>query len=103
MSRWRRQQQKRARRGALATVRRQEVDALKYVPVLARMMHILKQDRTVPFGVAMNRAMMQLGLNVPKHMVGPLLRSAFKLVTGATASRAQPTVAGRARSTRTET
>lgn len=84
MSRWMRQQRKRARR---AKIRRQpvavamnpEVEAMKYVPVLARMVAMLRVNPKLSYGESLARAARDLSVQVPERMHGPLLRSAFKI------------------------
>jgi hypothetical protein len=57
-------------------------DAKKYAPVLDRMIEILGSSNDITFGIALNRAASELGIEVPEHMHGPLLTSAFKVIAG---------------------
>lgn len=59
-------------------------DAVKYAPVLERMVEILgKGDREgISFGEAMLLASLELGIEVPEHMESSLLTSAFQVISG---------------------
>lgn len=87
MSRWMRQQRKRARRArykaAVSAASAAVAEAKRYVPVLARMVKLLREDDSLPFGIAMSRASAEVGILVPDHMQFPILRTVFKIVTGA--------------------
>jgi len=57
-------------------------EANKYAPVLEKMVEILgaKNNEKLTFGIALERASIQLDIPVPDHMYGPLLASAFRII-----------------------
>jgi len=57
-------------------------DPMTYAPVLQRMVEILgsSNERGTTFGAALEQASKEKGIPVPKHMYGPLLVSAFKVI-----------------------
>jgi|GEM_PF-2099889 hypothetical protein len=59
-------------------------DAMKYAPVLRRMVELLgaEGNERLRFDEAMKRASTELKLEVPEHMVEPLLIVAFKVIGG---------------------
>ena len=87
MSRWRRQQLKRARRAKYKAARLApkpdpDQEAKKYAPVLERMVEILGvKNSKLSFGDAMKRAARELDIVIPEAMVPPLLTSAFKVIS----------------------
>lgn len=60
-----------------------EEEAYKYAPVLERMVALLgAKDSGITFGQAMAQASSELGIQIPEHMVEPLLTAAFKVIAG---------------------
>lgn len=59
-------------------------DAVKYAPVLERMVEILGswEGERVSFGQAMDQASRELGIVVPLYMEAFLLTSAFQIISG---------------------
>jgi hypothetical protein len=55
-------------------------DARHCAPVLERVIDILTEDENVPFGEAIKRAQLELGLAVPDYMEETILILAFKIV-----------------------
>lgn len=80
MSRWRRQQQKRARNGRRKVARVGVLtEARRYTPVLQRMTEIMRKNRKMTFGAALDKAAGDVGITVPKRMVPALLTAALKI------------------------
>jgi hypothetical protein len=52
----------------------------KYAPILERMVTLLGADEKLKFGEALKRASSELSIDVPEHMEGPLLISAFRVI-----------------------
>jgi len=81
MSRWMRQQRKRARKATLrlaaeeATLKK---IALKCGPILERMVALVRRNPRLPYGDAMLFASQEMRIKVPESMVEPLLRAALK-------------------------
>jgi hypothetical protein len=81
MSRWMRQQRKRARKATLrlaaeeATLKK---IALKCGPVLERMVALVRRNPRLPYNDAMQFASQELRVKIPASMVAPLLRAALK-------------------------
>jgi|HubBroStandDraft_5_1064220.scaffolds.fasta_scaffold116736_2 hypothetical protein len=57
-------------------------DVTPYAPVLERMVELLGSSDTMTFDSAMSQASTELAVEIPEHMRGPLLISAFKVVAG---------------------
>jgi hypothetical protein len=55
-------------------------DARHCAPVLERVIDILTADNNLTFGAALDRAQRELGILVPKHIEGPLLSIALKII-----------------------
>lgn len=87
MSRWMRQQRKRARRARhrdeVEAQANAEKESRRYAPVMMRMMKILTVDTSVKFGAALTRAAKELGVRIPQHIEAAMLKTAFKLVVRA--------------------